>query len=179
MRTRKVAPLAIVAFVVVASVITAVVLAFLPRHESHSLTVTSADGNAVQTPAPLTLAEARAQKCPIELPEGAGNVLFAAYAEWQAHEVYVKFEAPLPVCKAHAIRLLEEHNRQTSLPPVSLELEAIREPPRPVQIGPPLNVKWFDVESIKKDFMAGADGSHQPRIWIDADRSVLYYLYID
>ncbi len=133
----------------------------------------------VATSKPLTLSEARQQRCPIELPEGARNISFAAYAEWVAYEVYVRFEAPLSICKAHAIHLLKKHNKEFPQSAVPVDLRVLTGPVRAVEPGPPLNVNWFDVDAIKNGFIGGERGSHRPFIWIDSDRNVLYYVYTD
>ena len=38
---------------------------------------------------------------------------------------------------------------------------------------------WFDPQSIKTGFVGGERGSHQPSIWIDAEKGIFYYHYSD
>jgi len=139
--------------------------------------------HVVSTSTPLSLAQARQKNCPIDLPNGADNVCFAAYSEWLAFEVYVKFDAPLDICKCHAIQLLKKHNEKVPDRAVPLELRILKAPLYPIKPGPPLNIRWFDLDAIKHGFFAGGEGpnsgAHQPFIWIDSDGNTFYYLCTD
>ena len=127
---------------------------------------------------PVSLDVAR-KDLSIPLPDGATGILYAQYAHWIAHEFMLKFEAPLEVCKSHALVLLERHNTDMPQNQVAVELRNLTEPPNPVPSGPPLNVTWFDIHNIKNGFVGGEVGPSQPRIWIDADRGILYYSSAD
>lgn len=127
---------------------------------------------------PISLEVAR-QELGIPLPENATNILYAQYAQWIAYEFMLKFEAPLDVCKSHALLLIERHNTNAPDRLVPAGLRKLKETPAAIPPSPPLNVTWFDVHKIKKGFVGGAFGSHQPTIWIDADRGILYYRYTD
>jgi hypothetical protein len=127
---------------------------------------------------PIALDVAR-QELDFPLPDGATNILYAQYAQWIAYEFMLKYEAPLEVCKSHALVLLQRHNTNMTERLVPVELRALSEPPKAVPPEPPLNVDWFDIHNITNGFIGGAFGSHQPMIWIDADRGILYYRYTD
>jgi hypothetical protein len=127
---------------------------------------------------PLSLGAAR-QEIDFPLPQGATNILFAEYSQWIAYDFMLKFDAPLGVCKSHALLLLQQHNTNMPERLVPIELRPIDAPPEPVPAEPPLNVTWFDIHNITNGFVGGAFGSHQPMIWVDADRGILYYRYTD
>lgn len=63
---------------------------------------------------PISLEVAR-QELDIPLPGNATNILYAQYAQWIAYEFMLKFEAPLDVCKSHALLLIERHNTHARL----------------------------------------------------------------
>lgn len=127
---------------------------------------------------PVVLEVAR-QELDIPLPDGATNILYAQYAQWIAYDVMLKFEAPVEVCKSHARVLLQRHNTNMPERLVPVDLRPIDAPPDPVPPEPPLNVAWFDIHTITNGFVGGAFGSHQPMIWVDAGRGILYYRYTD
>lgn len=139
----------------------------------------SAEDFVTASEEPMTLDEAR-QQLRFELPEGANNIMYSQYAYWIAYEFTLKFEAPPEVCKKHALLLIENYNRDNPDRPLRVELRELDEPPNPIPSSPPTNVTWFDVHKIKNGFFAGSStGSHKPRIWVDADRGVLYYRMTD
>lgn len=127
---------------------------------------------------PVSLEVAR-QQLGIPFPDGATNILYGQYAQSIAYEFMLKFEAPLDVCKSHAIVLIERHNTNMPDQLVPGELRELTEAPAPIPPKPPLNVTWFDVHKINKGFVAGEIGSHKPRIWIDSERNLFYYIYTD
>ena len=127
---------------------------------------------------PIALDTAR-QELDIDLPDGATNLLYAQYAQWIAYEFMLKFEAPSEVCKSHALVLLQRHNTNMPERLVPVALHPLDAPPEPVPPEPPLNVTWFDIHNITNGFVGGGFGSHQPMIWVDADRGMLYYRYTD
>ncbi len=133
---------------------------------------------AVALSKPVSLEVAR-QELDMPLPDGATNILYGQYAQWIAFEFMLKFEAPLDVCKSYAVALLERHNTNRPEARVSTDLRELTVVPDPVPPAPPLNISWFDIHNIKKGFGAGAPGSHQPMIWIDAERNLFYYRYTD
>lgn len=126
---------------------------------------------------PISLEEAR-KKLDIPLPDRASNILYAGYAEWVAYDFILKFEAPVDICKSHALLLLEEHNKQTSQEKLPLEFRTITETPT-ISGKLPFDIDWFDIHNIKNGLLAGDSGSHQPMIWIDTDRNIFYYRYTD
>lgn len=127
---------------------------------------------------PVSLEDAR-QQLSIPLPDGAANILYGQYAELSAHEFVLRFEAPVEVCKSHAEVLINRHNRDNPGSRVSGELREITEPPPTILAQPPLNITWFDIDNIRNGVVTGEVGSHQPRIWIDTERGVFYYIVTD
>ena len=135
--------------------------------------------SVLKTDRPRTVQEAY-KLCPIPLPDGAFNVQCADWGAWLAVVRIVKFQAPVEVCKVHAIRLVEEHNRSNpGRVPLSITLQALRTPRAPVSLPPEMEVDWFDVNNILSGFIAGESGSHTPQVWIDDQRGVFYYLLTD
>ena len=89
---------------------------------------------------PITAAEAR-QKLRFPLPEEAAKILFAEYSQFIAQETYLRFEAPLDICKTHTMTLLNEFKYEDQviiLKPITEALEKIR-PPK--ELG---NIRWFE-----------------------------------
>jgi hypothetical protein len=40
-------------------------------------------------------------------------------------------------------------------------------------------VPWFTPDAIQSGVEGGKRRSHQPRVWVDTDRGVFYYEYMD
>ncbi len=123
---------------------------------------------------PMSVEEARSQNCPIPLPVSAHSISFAeASGGMQAFEVYVRFEAPADVCRAHAQTVADTWARQDNLPPYVVALSPITSPPELENQSMIGNAAWFDKEKIVHG-ETGGGGSHQPEFWIDDDRGIFY-----
>ena len=120
------------------------------------------------TTRPVTLPEAK-EILTVDLPADATNIEFYGYHEWQAHTVFLKFNA-----SAESLYLFAKHTCNV--------------PPEPLQSVPPQSaggstalpsqVTWFAPDKIKHGFqsMIGAgNGTPRKYIWIDSDRMVVYY----
>ena len=123
---------------------------------------------------PVSLDKAR-EDMDLPLPDGAKSILYAQYSRWIAYEFILKFEAPLEVCKSHALALLRRHNEDKRIDPVPVELRPFAPTPDSTPKKWVLDVPWFDVHNIKNGFVGGDSGSSLPMIWIDAERGIFYY----
>lgn len=129
--------------------------------------------------APIPLEQAR-EELKFPLPDEATDIYYAHYHQMISYMFVVKFSAPLEVCKSHAIEIIQSFNENNPDRQINLEFLAITEPQvGDGDLGPLLNVTWFDTHDIKNGLMIGAMGAMQPMIWIDADRNILYYSMID
>jgi hypothetical protein len=135
---------------------------------------------ATKADSPFTLEQAR-KNIRLPLPDEASDIYYAYYAQWIAYDFIVKFKAPVETCKSHAMLLIKQYNENEGNADrhIPLEFKDITEPPQMVQIGPPLNVDWFDVSHIKNGLMIAGNNSMQPSIWIDTDRNLFYYRLTD
>ena len=138
-----------------------------------------------KTAHPMSLAEARGKgpgKCPIDLPGEATEIQYARYSCWQAYVDVVRFHAPVAVCRSQALKLIEKHNEE-SAPDfrafVPITFKEIHSAPDAINPCSEINIRWFDIENIKKGVFIGEFGSHIPRIWIDEEKEIFYYLYTD
>lgn len=142
-----------------------------------------------RTVAPLDYQQAIAfGHCPISLPPEAKQVQFVDYYAGYGHFIqYVRFEAPLDVCRSHAKRIIKEHNaniRPASLQVLtdsqSFDLERARTFSSQAVSGEPASqAPWFDTGSILNGEAWGERGSHKPYMLIDVDRGFFYYLCSD
>ncbi len=124
-----------------------------------------------ESPGPLTLAQAQSH-CPIALPASAVNIRIATYSHAVQFVQYVRFEAPVADCSAHAKSLL----------PGAAES---RFDASAAGFGPPFNpgafrdLTPFDWRGIKNGVQYGTGGPSEPCIRIDLDRGVFYYQMTD
>jgi hypothetical protein len=135
---------------------------------------------------PISLNEAR-RMSELPIPESAKRIRFAGYSEFQAFTEVLCFEAPIDDCKAFAEKVIEDHNRKNpqrtvkGLRPISPagSTAASLERGTANRILEPLKASWFTPYSIRSGMQAGEEGSHQPMIWIDLEKGILYYLLTD
>ncbi len=127
---------------------------------------------------PLSFERAQ-RRCPIRLPSTAQNVQYKHFSFLLYFAESVRFEAPVADCLAHIRTVIEDHNaRYTSgLRQTPIKWTPITTPPSKVQLG--LDVPWFDIHNIQSGIQAGARGTIQPAIWVDAERGVFYYMMTD
>lgn len=136
----------------------------------------------LQSEHPESVEQAR-RRLGMQLPDSAQNVQYASYREWQAVLELVRFEATVHDCRATAEAIIAEYNAQhrdqiKGLRPLD---PTGRDPtqPCPPSSTAPLSAPWFDPRTIRDGLVAGEEGSHKPRIWIDTERGELYYMYTD
>ena len=133
----------------------------------------------IQSRKPLSVAEARRLSL-LPYPDSSSNIRFAHFRQWIGHETFVRFEAPAEDCVAFAEKvLLRRQARHTpNQRPVasrsSTDLLTIRS-----HSSSDLNTDWFDVQSIRQGMEGGHGPSHSPKLWIDMERGVCYYMQTD
>lgn len=132
--------------------------------------------STIESPRPLSLAESK--QCPIPLPKSAHNIQYAAYADWQILDCYVRFEATPQDCLAEAKAILAQDEKTGSRIPESDRKfrPATSVPSYSTQYFKDLS--WFDMGRLPQDrqiLEIGGDNDIEPHIWIDQDRGVLYY----
>jgi hypothetical protein len=108
------------------------------------------------------------------LPTSSHNVRFYYFADWQAYEFAVRFEAPVEDCVKQIPIVLawddKTYNRTSSYPVINVtNVERQGEG----------HVTWFDTDKITNGIYTGVDGSHTPQIWIDRDKGVFYFWETD
>lgn len=137
---------------------------------------------------PLTYAEAISSgKCPLSLPDAATNIQYVNfYAGYTGFSTFIRFEAPVGVCRDHARKVLEAHNAgmgRTS-PTLKVNVSAspfdqsmakslaqhAREGVEKVARAP-----WFDADAVRHGEIWGEHASSKPVILIDTNRGVFYY----
>jgi hypothetical protein len=117
------------------------------------------------------------RECPIPLPASAHAVQYAwIVGGLQYTFQFVRFEAPVADCFAHAQSLFAEnaaHNPRYKVPtfvPTS----------HPSAPGcSELHTEWFDIQNIVDGKSAGNGPGNGPQIWIDTERGVFYYYLTD
>ena len=128
---------------------------------------------------PLPYAQAIKEKdIDFPLPPSSHNINYAMYADWQAYQRFVRFEAPVEDCIRHIDAVIAWHNKmnkRTSSYPRA-EVTSVRPCGGDKTMGP---TPWFDVDRIKRGLYMGEDSSHTPQIWVDRDRGVFYYYETD
>ena len=129
--------------------------------------------------APLTYDQAiKVKDIDFPLPPTSHNINYAMYADWQAYQRLVRFEAPSEDCIRHIDAVIAWHNKQhkqtSSYPPT--EVTTVVPHDGDQTMGP---TPWFDVDKIRHGLFAGKDSSHTPQIWVDRDRGVFYYFETD
>src|SRR5512140_1713690 len=122
----------------------------------------------VYEPAAFATAADAFQGCGIPIPPEAKNIRVAGWSQWIAHEDYVRFEAPVPVCLRHAA-VLVPGEALAPVPPDRLAADA-----RPPQPGIFRDLSWFDLGAAQNVVGAGG-GSQRPQVWGGQNRGVLYY----
>ena len=130
----------------------------------------------IQGAQPISINEVR-KVFPPGVPDSAKNIHYAVYAEYVAFLECVRFDAPVDDCIAHAQQVLAQFNAQHP----NAQIQGLRPIKETVMIDEqsPLSLPWFDPQSIKTGLVGGERGSHQPSIWIDAEKGIFYYHYSD
>jgi hypothetical protein len=113
----------------------------------------------------------------LPFPKSAHDVRYAHYRDWQAVLELVRFKAPLEDCIAFANEVIHSHKSKglRDIDPTRMDNPQLLLP-NDVR---PLSAPWFSPQVIRKGFVAGESESHTPRIWIDAERAEVYYMYTD
>lgn len=129
-------------------------------------------GGILQSAIPLSREEAQAN-CPIALPEGATNIQYVVWSEWQASQTYVRFEAPASVCLEHAKSVMQVYavksgknvTQKSVIGPLST----------PLVISPTeLKIPWFDLPRFSTGSVFKLDFHPSPTVWVDTNRGCFY-----
>lgn len=128
---------------------------------------------------PLTYAQAiREKDIHIPLPASSHNINYAMYADWQAYQQFVRFEAPVEDCIRYIDLVLEWddkiHKRKSSYP--RLTVTGASPLDGDSMMG---SIPWFDVNKIRHGIYTGKASSHTPEIWVDTDRGIFYFYETD
>jgi hypothetical protein len=128
---------------------------------------------------PLSYAQAiREKDIAFPLPPSSHNINYAMYADWQAYQRLVRFEAPMEDCIRHIDVVLAWHakmHKWTSSYP-RVEVTSVEQHGGDTEMGA---TPWFDVDKIRHGIYTGKNSSHTPEIWVDTDRGVFYYCETD
>jgi len=114
--------------------------------------------------------EEAVNRSPIALPDAASNVRVATYTHWVAYSQYVRFEAPTPVCLAHAKAMTGQE------PPAPKALD--EDERRCFHLYFADGLPWFDTAHIRNGVVLGG-GPSVPKVWVDTDRGIFYYQITD
>ena len=134
--------------------------------------------HVAKTSGPVSLEQA--EDCPIPLPKGAKNIRFYSRMQFNFFVEFVRFEAPVTVCRQHIGPALSAWGETFDY--LRDEAEPVREldePPRPQRYPEEYGVTWFDPHTIRKGVTAGGGGSGIPMIWVDTERGIFYYMLTD
>jgi hypothetical protein len=122
----------------------------------------------------MTLAEAVASHCPLQLPSTAYNIqwktLHIPYS--LAHCILIRFQAPLDDCRDFAVRTASQHSADEMFPD---GMQRLPEPVMPITNSFGGAEPWFDIHHIAHGETIGSN----PQMWIDSDRGILYYKATD
>ena len=130
------------------------------------------------TSGPVSLDDATG--CPIPLPDSARNIQYFTRFHWQAFSDFVKFEAPVKDCLDHVDVVIADWQEDYDGRSLGRPLSPIAEPIQPIHfVVDEHGLDWFDPHTIKEGESAGAGGSCRPRIWVDTQRGIFYYMMTD
>jgi len=127
-------------------------------------------------------------KCPIPLPKEAINIQYVDfYAGFGGFQKYVRFEAPVEICRSQAKIILSKYNSRKHREKIKVELVPKKTTPQDCERiayyatrGEPFSqAHWFDTDKIINGEIWGLNTSHIPSVVIDIDRGVFYYQYSD
>ncbi len=117
------------------------------------------------------------------VPKSARWVRSSEWGQWLSYDAQVRFEAPLVDCLEAAEAVIAAHKKE--MPELSgfdytqKTIDAEHGLASPRAGFDDENKWWFKPESIKRGVYFGQASSHNPQIWIDADRSIFYYKRTD
>lgn len=133
-----------------------------------------------RTGKPLSYQEAiQNGHCPIPLPKEAKHIEFVDfYAGFGGFSQYVRFEAPIRICKEHA-----QQNSKLNAESPLVQVTSLRlDPGRAQSVAQTAKTgeivsqaPWFDSDAIQNGEAWGRGDSHTPEIFIDLDRGVFYH----
>jgi hypothetical protein len=129
----------------------------------------NADGTSINCWRPVTSSEARATFPTLDIPPEASSIMAAGYHEWLAHKLFIKSDAPKDVCESFA-----RSKRLRSS-------QAIKRPTTRMTVNGPLNVPWFDPETIAHGTRYDGDTPDGvgAAIWVDHDHNSVFYMEFD
>lgn len=121
---------------------------------------------------PQAVDEARAG-CPIPLPDSAHKVQYAVWSFGEVTQSWVRFEAPVPDCLAHAERMVQPFRDRdgyavTTTPIVEdTGVLCVLDPTE-------VNLTWFEECQKAPGTIFRVSGGRAPVIWVDTGRGVFY-----
>ncbi len=128
-----------------------------------------------QSRVPLSLAEAR-NISQLPFPDSAKSIWYASFSQFVAYEAIARFEAPVADCLAFADRVVAESDAEARGAERSkldgLGDGSIAEPSL-------LKADWFDIQSMGRGVARGSGPHRGPKVWIDMQRGVCYYMRTD
>ena len=131
-----------------------------------------------QTQGPVSREKSEAAGCPIPLPASAHDVQYAWVAGGLQYCMqYVRFEAPVADCFAHARLMFSKFGKNDPNYKIP-EFFPTDHPIRPPTC-PDLHTEWFDVETMPEGVVTPEGSSNGPQIWIDTKRGVFYFYLTD
>lgn len=108
----------------------------------------------------------------VKVPPEATNIRAASYRQWIEYAQYLRFEAPVDVCRRFASTVVP---KATTQPADQFDLSGNARTPRPNAF---TDFSWFDLDKAQDVFTVGG-GPSQPQVWVDQTRGVVYYCKTD
>jgi hypothetical protein len=129
-------------------------------------------GGILQAAIPLSREEAQ-PNCPITLPEGATNIQYAVWSQWQAAQTYVRFEAPVSVCLEHAKAVMQTYAVNSGKEVT--QSRVVGPLTMPLVISPTeLKIPWFDLPRFSAGVAFKVNAHPSPTVWVDTNRGCFY-----
>jgi hypothetical protein len=122
--------------------------------------------------APQSREEAK-EGCPIPLPASASNVQYAVWSFGEVQQSWIRFEAPVADCLAHAENLVqpfrsrEGYTVTTNPIPEDTGVLCVLDPTE-------VDLSWFENCQDSTGPIYRVAGGRAPVIWVDTQRGVLY-----
>lgn len=120
---------------------------------------------------PITAANAESL-VGVTVPPEATNIRAASYSQWIEYAEYLRFEAPVDICRQFASTVVPTG---TTRPADEFDLAQESKTPRADAFE---DFSWFDLDKAQDVFTVGG-GPSQPQVWVDQRRGVVYYRKMD
>ena len=121
---------------------------------------------------PRTVAESE-DSCPIPLPNTASNVQYAVWSFGQVTQAWIRFEAPVADCLAHAEEMVQPfRNREnytvtTTRIPEDTGVLCVLDPSE-------VDLSWFEPSQSATGPIFRVEGGRAPVIWVDTEWGTFY-----